>query len=91
MTTPTQLAADSAELMRWKGRTLLPRNGCLSAFMPLGNASVWTEYELHDDRAVVLQVLINGQLIEAEDWLHPSLVESWGRELWDMHKERKTA
>lgn len=83
------IAALAAEHMRWQGRTLLPRTGCRALHMPLGNASVWTEYELLDDRAVVLQVLVNGQLIDAECFIHPLVVEAWEELLWQSHVAEK--
>lgn len=79
-------AADSAELMRWQGRGLLPRSGCRLAHMPLGNASVLVEYELLDDRCNVLQMLVNGSMVDAECYLHPKTLEAWEAELFDSHK-----
>lgn len=73
----TNLTADAAELALWKGRTLLPRSGCRSTFLPLGNASVWAEYEMDGDRAVVLQVLVNGSLIDPESYVNPLVLEGW--------------
>jgi hypothetical protein len=76
-------AADSAELMRWKGRHLLPSRGCQFAWhMPFGDSSAVVEYEIHDDRVVCIHALINGRMVKVEDAVHPAVVERWEAELW---------
>lgn len=79
-------ASDSAELARWKGQALTARAGCRLAWLPLGAASVLTEYELQDDQALILTVLVNGVVIDAESYLHPRVLEGLESLLWEDHK-----
>lgn len=86
-----KLIHDAAELARWKGLTLLPSKGLRRTWLPLGDASVWAEYEVLDDQCIVYRVLINGQLVSAEDWLSSKVVADWEEELWNSHKQELEA
>lgn len=81
-----RLIRDAAEHMRWTGQALLPAPGMLRTWLPLGAASLWAEYELLDDQAIVQRVLINGQLLSAEDWIPAHVLAGWEEELWSGHK-----
>lgn len=58
-----------------------------TAFMPLGRASVNVEYELVDDEAQVLNVLINGMWIDPQDYIAPHVFDGWQSELTREHRE----
>lgn len=81
-----RLAADAAELARWKGNHLLPRAGCRLIDLPFGASSVTAEIEVLDDRVNVLEILVNGRMVNAEDWVHPSARENWESFLWEEEK-----
>ena len=86
-------AADSAELMRWKGRHLLPSKGCKLRSMCLGESAALVEYEViraepqtRDHPGCpgelnVLSVLINGRMVDVDGVIDPKLVEQWEIEL----------
>lgn len=85
-----RLAADAAELARWKGAHLLPRAGCKLVDLPFGASSVVAEIEVLDDRVNVLEILVNGRMVNAEDWVHPSALANWESVLWDDYKRDMT-
>lgn len=86
-----RLIRDAAEHMQWTGQTMLPAPGMLRTWLPLGNASLWAEYELLDDQCLVYRVLVNGQLIDPQDFIDNRVIEAWQSELWASHKQREAA
>ncbi len=97
MPTAERLAADAAELARWKGQTLLPRAGCHFAWMPLGKASVLVEYEFEaaerrtfdhpgtPANAMVVAVLINGALFDPEGLIDQGVIDGWELAIAESH------
>lgn len=95
----SRLAADSAELMRWKGRHLLPSRGCKLRTMSLGESEALVEYEViaaekqtfdhpgSDAELNVLSVLINGHMVDADEVIHPDVIERWQDELREYEAE----
>ena len=57
------------------------RPGCRGAWMPLGNASVFVEYELIDGQAQVLSMFINGMWVDPQDVLADHMFDRWQSEL----------
>lgn len=93
------IAADAAELARWKGRHLLPSKGCKLRELSLAEATVLVEYEViaaeavthdhpgHPGELNVLGVLINGHLIDPEGVIDASVVQRWEEELAQYEAE----
>lgn len=84
------MAADigikAAEYDRWQGNGLIPMRGCTLTRLPMGNSSVLAEIETLDDRVLVQRLLVNGAMVDAEDWVHPKQLEAWEELLWNDHK-----
>ena len=66
-----------ARLAEFEGTYAVPQRGCQITRMPLGNASVLVEFEMQDGDALVINVLINGMWIDAEDYLSTVTVRRW--------------
>ena len=87
-----------AELQRLQGKGLIPQPGCLIAEMPLGDASVFVEYEYEpaqrgtfDDppfpaQVNILQVLVNGAMVDA-DLFADAVMDRWVQDILDSDQE----
>jgi hypothetical protein len=80
------IANKAAEFDRWNGVGLIPMRGYTFTRLPMGKASVLAEIETQDDRVLVQRVLINGCMVESEDWVHPDMLAAWESYLWEEHK-----
>lgn len=69
-----------------KGRGLAPCIGTHATFMPLGDASVWVEYEFVGERVSILATLINGTIQDPDGLIAERQLELWAEELERSHK-----
>ena len=91
------------ELGRWMGYGLTPQRGCGLREMTLGDATVTVEYEYepgggdgwneprYDAEVNILNVLINGQMCDAEDCVPSGVIERWEQELLEAIPEQAEA
>lgn len=79
-TAQAQIAQLTAELDRYKGTRLTARQGCYLDTFRLGmDCEVVAEFQFDEDtgRSCILKVLINGYLMDAEDYMPRHVLDLW--------------
>lgn len=84
---------------RWLGIGLQPLKGCRFFEVDMGNAKIKVECEVdpgepatrdhpgHRGSVTIINMLINGAMVPAEDWIDEEQLERWQERLWQQHQE----
>ena len=95
--------AMSAKLDQYTGRTAKPQRGCQFARLTLGEADVLVEYETEGPSGdgwhephypatlTIIQVLINGTWVDAEDTFAGHVITKWEAEIGEQFAEQAAA